>query len=73
MTEDKTSRPVNIVNLSLKCIRVGVEEVFLQSSGPVQTTFGDTHTHKLHTQTHRALVCYTVEIPELDFPSPPVS
>lgn len=32
-----------------------------------------THAHTTHTQTHRALVCYTVEIPELDFPFPPAS
>lgn len=32
------------------------------------------HTHaQAHTQTHRVLGCYTVEIPELDFPSSPVS
>lgn len=32
-----------------------------------------THAHTTHTQTHGALVCYTVEIPEVDFPSPPSS
>lgn len=52
MTQEENGRCVNMVNLSLKCIKVSVEEcffVFVVRFGP---QLESAHTHKRHTRKH---------------------
>lgn len=59
-------RKVNI-SLSIKCIRVSVE-------GDLSWRWDRMHTCTYNTHTiTRSTGCYAVEIPEVDFPSPPAS
>lgn len=68
MTQEGNGRSVNMVHLSLKCIRVSVEECFYEFVVWFGPHVENAHPRATHANT-RCTGCYTVEIPELDFPS----